>query len=209
MTSKSRCCINNPDMFCYICGEYIIKDQRKPINDTVIRLYSIYFGIEIGNQDQMWVPHIVCKICIEHLRQWEKGTRKSLKFGVPMMWREQKNHHDDCYFCMTSLAGINKNNRSKWKYPNISSATRPIPHSETVPVPVFHLSSHMDHFEHNLGDFSEEQGERFHQDIKTMEHRYQGRWDIHMMADYCWGLMRDCPGQSHTKKSLKKNFLGV
>lgn len=84
------------------------------------------------------MPHVVCKICIEHLRQWKKGTRKSLKFGVPMIWRQQKNHHDDCYFCMTSLTGINKNNRSKWKYPYIPSATRPIPHSDTVPIPVVH-----------------------------------------------------------------------
>ncbi|GBP63242.1 hypothetical protein EVAR_56623_1 [Eumeta japonica] len=111
-----------------------MKDHRKPINDMITRLYSLYFGIQIGNQDKVWAPHIVCKICIEHLRQWEKGTRKSLKFGISMRWREQKNHHDDCYFCITNLAGINKNNRSKWKYPNISSATRPIPHSETVPI---------------------------------------------------------------------------
>lgn len=74
---------------------------------------------------------------------------------------------------------------------------------------VHYLHNHIDHFEHNLGDFSEEQGERFHQNIKTMEHRYQGRWDIHMMAYYCWGIMRDCPGQSHSRKSLKTKFLNV
>lgn len=44
--SKLRCCTNNPDLFCYISGEYDMKDQRKRINDTVIRLYSAYFGIE-------------------------------------------------------------------------------------------------------------------------------------------------------------------
>ncbi|GBM72637.1 hypothetical protein AVEN_238222-1 [Araneus ventricosus] len=38
---------------------------------------------------------------------------------------------------------------------------------------------------------SDEQGERFHQDIKEMERRYQGRWDVNMMADYCWCLKRD------------------
>ena len=43
-------------------------------------------------------------------------------------------------------------------------------------------------FPENFGDTSEEQGQRFHQDIKTMEDRYQGRWDIHMMADYWWNL---------------------
>lgn len=124
--------------FCYVCGEYILKDQRKSITNTVSRLYFAYFGIEIRQQDKAWVPHRVCKVCVEHLRQWEKGTRKSLKFGVPMIWREQKNHYDDCYFCMTNIVGINKNNRQKWKYPNISSAQRPIPHSENVPVPIFH-----------------------------------------------------------------------
>ncbi|GJQ76009.1 hypothetical protein Trydic_g18063 [Trypoxylus dichotomus] len=44
----------------------------------------------------------------------------------------------------------------------------------------------------NLGDASEEQGERFHNDISIVEQRYQGRWDTHMMADYYWNLQRDC-----------------
>jgi len=37
------------------------------------------------------------------------------------------------------------------------------------------LHSHLDYFPQNLGDYSEEQGERFHQDIREMERRYQGR----------------------------------
>ena len=44
-------------------------------------------------------------------------------------------------------------------------------------IKVHYLHSHLDHFPHNLGDFSEEHGERSHQVIKTMEDRYQGRWD--------------------------------
>jgi hypothetical protein len=47
------------------------------------------------------------------------------------------------------------------------------------------LASHLDYFPENLGAVSEEQGEIFHQDIKEMEQRYQGRWDVNMMADYC------------------------
>ncbi|EFN83121.1 hypothetical protein EAI_10360, partial [Harpegnathos saltator] len=31
-------------------------------------------------------------------------------------------------------------------------------------------------------------GERFHQDIKEMERRYQERWDVNMMADFYWIL---------------------
>jgi hypothetical protein len=37
------------------------------------------------------------------------------------------------------------------------------------------LASHLDYFPPNLGDVSEEQGERFHQDMKDVERRYQGR----------------------------------
>jgi hypothetical protein len=49
---------------------------------------------------------------------------------------------------------------------------------------VHYLHSQLDRFPENLGDLNEEQGERFHQDIKTMEARYQGRWEAHVMADY-------------------------
>ena len=40
---------------------------------------------------------------------------------------------------------------------------------------VHFLHSHLDRFPENLGDVSVGQGERFHQDIKVMEERYQGR----------------------------------
>jgi hypothetical protein len=48
------------------------------------------------------------------------------------------------------------------------------------------LNSQLDFFPENLSAVSEEQGERFHQDIKEMERRYQGRWNVNMMGDYCW-----------------------
>jgi hypothetical protein len=76
-------------------------------------------------------------------------------------------------------------------------------------VKVHYLRSHLDRFPENLGDLSEEQGERFHQGIKTMEARYQERWDAHLMADCCWNLMRDCRGRSHSRKSYKRSFLCV
>ena len=52
-------------------------------------------------------------------------------------------------------------------------------------VKVHYLHSHLDRFPENLGDTSDEQGERFHQDLKIMKDRYQGKWDTHMMAVYC------------------------
>ncbi|XP_076815020.1 uncharacterized protein LOC143461117 isoform X1 [Clavelina lepadiformis] len=76
-------------------------------------------------------------------------------------------------------------------------------------IKVHYLFSHLDRFPANLGDLSEEQGERFHQDIKVMEERYQGRWDAHMMADYCWSLQRDCLAASHSRKSYKRKCISI
>ncbi|GFT66743.1 uncharacterized protein TNCV_1395061 [Trichonephila clavipes] len=75
-----------------------------------------------------------------------------------------------------------------------------------VSIKIHFLHSHLDRFPQNLSDFSEEQGERFHQDLRTMEERYQGRWDSHMMADYCWSLQRDLPKVVHSRKSYKRSF---
>ena len=75
-------------------------------------------------------------------------------------------------------------------------------------VKVHYLHSHLDFFSANLGHMSEEQGERFHQDIKTMETRYQGRWDCSMMADYCWSLKRDCQVHNELeRKARKRKFM--
>ncbi|GFV39218.1 uncharacterized protein TNCV_2089581 [Trichonephila clavipes] len=73
-----------------------------------------------------------------------------------------------------------------------------------ISIKIHFLHSHLDRFPQNLGDFSEEQGERFHQDLRTMEERYQGRWDSHMMVDYCWSLQRDLPKVIHSRKSYKR-----
>ena len=86
----------------------IKKEQRRDIFDVIKKAYLAYFGVKIGDQDKAWAPHIVCKICTEHLRQWNKGKRRSLKFGVSMIWREPTNHFDDCYFCLTKITGIKK-----------------------------------------------------------------------------------------------------
>ena len=81
-------------------------------------------------------------------------------------------------------------------------------HGCNMSIKIHYLHSHLERFPENLGDLSEEQGERFHQDIKTMKERYQGRWNIYMIAAYCWSLQRDCPFQSHARKSYKRKFFG-
>jgi len=46
-------------------------------------------------------------------------------------------------------------------------------------------------FPENRDAVSNEHGERFHQDISSMEKRYEGKWNCAMLTDYCWTLARD------------------
>ncbi|UYV69440.1 hypothetical protein LAZ67_6003617 [Cordylochernes scorpioides] len=68
------------------------------------------------------------------------------------------------------------------------------------------LHSHLDFFPDNLGAVSDEHGERFHQDISSMEKRYQGKWSPAMLADYCWTLKRDLPQAKYRRKSTVTAF---
>ncbi|GBM83423.1 hypothetical protein AVEN_14072-1 [Araneus ventricosus] len=76
----------------------------------------------------------------------------------------------------------------------------------SMSLKVHFLDSHLDYFPENLGAVSEEQGEIFHQDIKEMERRYQGKWNVSMIADCFWILQRDNPCKVHKRKSDKRTF---
>ena len=59
-----------------------------------------------------------------------------------------------------------------------------------MPVEMHYLHSHLDYFPEHCGDYSEEQEERFHQDVSIREERYQGRRGVNFLARYCWCLKR-------------------
>jgi hypothetical protein len=54
-----------------------------------------------------------------------------------------------------------------------------------------------------MGDVSDENSERFHQDISQMEKRYSSTWNPNMLADYCWTLVRKTPTEEYEKKDDK------
>lgn len=67
------------------------------------------------------------------------------------------------------------------------------------------MNAHLDHFKNHMGHYSEEQGERFHQDIMNFEKRYQGKpYDENMMGDYIWSLTRD-PTKPNKRQSRGNN----
>ena len=54
-----------------------------------------------------------------------------------MIWREPKNHTNDCYFCAINLTGINKKKRKSLIYSNLPSSLQPVGHCDEILVPVF------------------------------------------------------------------------
>ena len=58
-----------------------------------------------------------------------------MSFAVSMVWREQKDHSSDCYFCLTNISGFSLKSKHSIQYPNLSSALRPIPHGQDLPIP--------------------------------------------------------------------------
>lgn len=51
---------------------------------------------------------------------------------------------------------------------------------------IHYLHQHLDFFRDNLGKISDEHGERFHQEIKLIEQRFQGKNVENMLAEYMW-----------------------
>ncbi|KAJ4446797.1 hypothetical protein ANN_13495 [Periplaneta americana] len=79
--------------------------QRCNITDFVKKSYLAYFGIKLVDPSKTWAPHKVCKVCIEEFRNLINWRRPLLSSGVPMVWREQSNHSNDCYISSCDVKG--------------------------------------------------------------------------------------------------------
>ena len=101
--------------------------------------------------------HLIClqDMC-KRLRKWANGTLKSLRFGVPMVWREPHNIFNECYFCLVDLKRFNCHNKKTTNCPDLEFARRPVPHCEELPLPEFS----------DLLDVFMEYGE-FHEEVKS------------------------------------------
>lgn len=178
--SSRRKCLNSPDSFCYICGSFTIPCQRTNISTFVRQAYFAYFKVKIGDQDKSWAPHKVCKQCVESLRMWTKGTRDKFPFGIPMIWREPRDHSSDCYFCIVKTSGYNKKNKCKIEYPSLPSAIRPVPHSAEIPVPVFKELPSLEIQEYESG---EDRSDPYDEDFEIEHDSVRKGFDQHELND--------------------------
>jgi hypothetical protein len=62
------------------------------------------------------------------------------------------------------------------------------------------LKSQLDYFAENLGSLSEEQGEKFYQDLKEIEGRCQRKLNINMLTYYFWMPKREVPESTRRKR---------
>lgn len=67
------------------------------------------------------------------------------------------------------------------------------------------LHAHLDKLKNNMRAYSEEQGERFHQDTMNFLQRYQGQYNENMMSGYIWGLLLG-NSREHKKKIKRATF---
>jgi hypothetical protein len=85
----------------------------------------------------------------------DKWKEKLPEIWSTMVWREPKNHFDDCYFCIVNIIGINRNNCEKWSYPDLRSARRPVLHSDLVSVPPFCEPPQLSEDESRMSDIAQ------------------------------------------------------
>jgi hypothetical protein len=64
----------------------------------------------------------------------------------------------------------------------------------------------LDFFSENCGAVSDKHGERFHQDISSIEKKYQGKLECVMLANYCWTLARDAPTMEYKRQPKRKKI---
>ena len=84
---------NSPNCFCYICGFYISGKHTtyKIVKETKCwTAYRLYFGMDIGDQDKPWAPHIICGSCRSNLEGWLRGFGKVMSLQFPEFGKSPK-----------------------------------------------------------------------------------------------------------------------
>lgn len=115
--------LNKEDTFCYVCGMYAPPNIRKNVTDVSCTAYKYCFGNPVSNQDENWVPHIMCASCYNMITScYRKRDLSDLKFSSPVLWH-MPNSKEDCFFCSTITRGFNMKNKSKIKYTYTRSMT--------------------------------------------------------------------------------------
>ena len=76
-------CVNKPDVFCYICGEYTIKQNRKPINDVVKNAYMKYLECRLATKTRFGLHILPAKPAWSTYDNGLRGIESNSNFMYP------------------------------------------------------------------------------------------------------------------------------
>ena len=80
-----------------------MRAQWRAITPDLQKLYQLYSGCPLGDQDKDWAPHVIRTSCSNGLGDWMNKRKTTMPCAIPMTWRQPKNHVDDCYFVVSVL----------------------------------------------------------------------------------------------------------
>lgn len=120
-------CLNDPNNFCYICGEYILRKYKTVFLNTLQRKYEEHFGVAAENLEEPWTPSYICKSCKNILYDCASTSnyRPAMIINRPMQWKQPVCHVTDCYFCLSKMRGFGAN--MEWDYPKNSAVGFTLP----------------------------------------------------------------------------------
>ena len=107
----TRQCKTSSDCLCYVYGYYIsVQHSSYEIAKGTKHwtTYTLYFGMDIGNQDKFWATHVICGSSRSNLEVWLRGSGRFMLFAVPRVWRKPQNSYDDRYFCIKTFQSITR-----------------------------------------------------------------------------------------------------
>lgn len=121
----------------------------------------------------------------------EKLTEKELK-----AWKCVKS-------VINNFLGVHKAHNFKEIVKDMISAFADLKVLMSLKIHMLHNHIDSSYFADNLGEVSDEHGEKFHQEMLGMEIRYKGKDTVAMLAEYCWSVKLDDLDTSYTRRSKR------
>ena len=87
---SARQCKTDSNRFCYIYGELTFAKEKRSVTSHIKKMYKAYFVCYLGDQDKSWAAHVSCLTRVKTLGPWYAEKDVHMQFGVPVIWREQK-----------------------------------------------------------------------------------------------------------------------
>lgn len=75
-TKREFECKNDPDDFCYVCGDYVVEKKIRKFTDSLRKSYLQYFKVAPENLNERWTPNAICSSCHVILSEWASGSKK-------------------------------------------------------------------------------------------------------------------------------------